>query len=133
MDSKYILGCEKVDAHHSVLIGLLEDLHTKLGTQNIYQADLTLAKNSLEKYAALHFAFEEQLMASANYVDLVQHKRQHDSFLPRISIMPDCADEDIRAQALDLVVALNSWLIRHIGTEDRRMIAWVKEYHPELL
>jgi hemerythrin len=79
----------------------------------------------LVDYTLSHFAFEESLMVDANYPFINGHKMVHKLFVKRVGdfqqrfkIGEDITDE--------LLIALKSWLINHIKSDDNDYAATVR-------
>ncbi len=71
----------------------------------------------------IHFANEEQYMASKKYKYLNYHKKQHENIISQINefitLIPSLPREQIDRKLLEYV---DIWLINHIICDDKRIV-----------
>lgn len=128
MHTDITLNCRKLDADHAEVLRLLNRLHEKIGLRSISQSDLDGFQSELAEYANSHFAFEESLMLECGYSHSAGHIAEHAEFRTRVSeIFKSNHGGDPRSKALDVVLALNSWIRNHITKEDRKLVAFLKQ------
>ena len=71
--SKYSVGVQRMDEQHTVLFGMLNDLHESMMKGQAKQIVGPLLKK-LAAYTQEHFTAEEGLMRTSGYAGLAQHR-----------------------------------------------------------
>lgn len=119
------LQVESLDAQHRTLFAWINRLW------DAYQADdraaLLAVLGFLCDYADLHFAEEEALMARTGYDQEQAHRGLHQQFrstVRRFALRLEGAPHSV---ALELLGYLRDWLVHHIGQEDRRLGAFLRD------
>lgn len=123
MDPQYKTGHEAIDAQHEKLIATIEELTNKVGSRTVSHADVEELHQFLLNYASIHFAFEEELMQKHSYPEYENHVTFHKQFSRRLANL-FAQGSDLNT-ALDVLVALNSWLMNHIKHEDKKVAQFV--------
>ncbi|MDR0569551.1 MAG: bacteriohemerythrin [Spirochaetaceae bacterium] len=115
---------------YSVKIPLIDEQHRELIklTNNLYEACIEgsdaaqeyfkeVIRKTLE-YVKFHFSAEERLLTNAKYPDLAVHKRQHESFVKKIT---EDAQKYEKGQAVAYVYVnyLKEWILNHIAVHDK--------------
>lgn len=122
---KYATGIPSIDQEHKGLFEIINNAY-KLAEEN-YSGDtydeIMLLIDQLEDYTRVHFAHEEEYMASTNYPHLDAQKRAHDSFLAKLEDKDIGENEtDRQAYLEDLLDFLFAWLSNHILKMDKGII-----------
>ena len=82
----------------------------------------------LMSYTNNHFIEEENLMVDYEYVDLLEHRRQHNYFVEEIYKLYLRSTENIDQELLvDLKVLIIKWLADHINLHDKKFIEAMRE------
>lgn len=111
------INLPEIDEQHMALFETINRLWTAVidaaGTDEIRQVI-----DELERYTLTHFTAEETLMRMSNYPRFEEHKKEHASFVGRLS------QEKLRLASgqpitLDMLHFLNEWLVRHICQSDK--------------
>lgn len=88
---------------------------------NAPPAEFNAVLDDLVCETALHFIYEESLMADACYPDLPLHKAEHEVLLKSAHMLQKkSASEAGRVTNSDALAFLWQWLTDHIGTADRQ-------------
>lgn len=122
------IGHDIIDEQHVQLFGLFDEL-VDGSTRGEAKETLIVLHDRLKEYAEVHFREEEALMQKANYPQLAQHKRAHDTFRNRLAEIR----QQINAQGPTLMTlietnkALVSWLVNHVKEVDQQFGAYLKE------
>ncbi|PKL08237.1 MAG: cyclic nucleotide-binding protein [Spirochaetae bacterium HGW-Spirochaetae-7] len=117
---EYAMGIAMIDGQHRGLVDCIDEVVARPG------ADIEIGLERIFMLFAEHFAFEEQLQASAAYPELAEHARAHERFLRDL--------DDYRGQVrsgLRLAIfseALKDYLIRHTLLMDRNYQPWVERF-----
>ena len=112
-----------VDEQHRRLVGLINILasYLSLGSDANHLNDVL---NELAAYADYHFKTEESIWQPAFKDDnwFVDHKRIHDSFLPKVlEIKKENQGGTLEKSLEEILKFLVNWLVYHIIDSDRRM------------
>ena len=114
-------GLASVDHEHESLIGLLNELHDRLGAAP-EPAEIEDFLGEVYARIAAHFALEERQMRTARYDEYAEHKRDHDRLLDEIrAIMDRQAAGGYDDYAQDLGRELRDWFVEHFRTKDPRL------------
>lgn len=113
----YQLGIDDIDEQHRALFNYIENLDTAIASGDrwlvVYQ---TLVE--LENWAKVHFAVEESLMRICRFPHLEKHIRQHGIFVAEVGQMKE--ETQTREISQKASKFLHSWLLQHIGVDDRK-------------
>jgi len=117
-EDRYSVGISLIDAHHKVLIRLINLLHQK---ENASKSECEAVLKIIYNYSVAHFKYEESLMISINYRDLVNHQEQHRIFLAEaLNRVQQWSQGNLPVKAIiDILVA---WLPKHILAVDHEYI-----------
>lgn len=113
-----------IDAQHKQIFDYINELDEAMKLHSREAVGHVL--DELTDYTVSHFAFEENLLAEADYEFQGSHKVIHDTFIKRISTyQQDHADgKDVAAQLHDMI---STWLYHHIKRDDMAYVAAVKD------
>ncbi|MDR3739023.1 MAG: bacteriohemerythrin [Terracidiphilus sp.] len=125
--SKYSVGVQSMDSQHTILFGILNDLHDAMmkGKARTVAGELL---RKLANYADEHFAAEEALMASAGYSNLAQHRILHRDLTKEVEEFVARYERGESTLNLHLLNFLRDWLTNHIEKEDHKYGAWMNEH-----
>jgi len=126
-NSRYSVGVKSLDGQHSVLFGLINDLHeAMLKGQAQSQTGPLLRK--LVDYTQTHFAAEEELMAAAKYPNLAEHRTKHDDLIKQVTDFALRFERGEIGLSLDLMNFLRDWLTNHIQKVDHDYAPWMNQH-----
>ncbi len=114
-------GVADVDHEHKELVGLINELHDKLGDE---ADDDTVAAFLGEVFARIsaHFALEESIMRKHEYDEYEAHKHDHEHLLDDIrDIMDDFEARRTTDYRAALSAAVRDWFVEHFKTKDARL------------
>jgi hemerythrin len=123
-NSKLDTGIDVIDDQHRRIVAYVNQLEeARLAGDRVALGEVI---EQLVDYTQSHFGFEEAMMEQANYKYLKPHQKVHELFIRRVTTFTVRAakGEDI---AEELQHTLTTWLINHIGSEDRDYAAPVKQ------
>ena len=115
------VGVPELDEDHKTLIQIINNLreHSE-GAAEAKKIGRCL--NALVRYAELHFAREERVMAACGYTALPDHHSEHESFVEEITRVarqfredPENSSELVGDRLQEF---LENWLIKHILVVD---------------
>ncbi len=132
------IGIEQIDQQHQQLFKEVNGFLDFLSANNL---ELTLKDELsfkiedlfyfLTDYFVTHFSDEEKMQKELGYPKYEEHKRVHNNFINEINQLKyKFLDEAESIQGLAEVIEDNvlHWLIKHIGSEDKK----IREYKDSL-
>ena len=126
-DNKYSVGVKSIDGQHSVLFGLINDLHAAMLKGEAQNVAGPLLKK-LADYTQTHFSEEERMMAASKYPDLVAHKAKHQELLRKVGEFAARFERNEVTLTLDLMNFLRDWLTNHIQKVDHAYSPWMTQH-----
>lgn len=126
-NSKYSVGVKTLDSQHTILFGLLNDLHAAMlkGQARILTGPLLL---KLVEYSHTHFATEERMLAAASYPGLAIHRLKHCELIKQVEEYAARFEKGEITLSLDLMNFLRDWLSSHIQKVDHEYSSWLNEH-----
>ncbi len=125
-EASYRLGIDEVDNEHIRFVDMLNHVYALLDENKQHKAAVYFS-NTLSNYIDEHLSNEEDFMRSFNYPDLEKHKIIHRRFQDTFATLKDkIKNDDGDALRKGLQIAF-SWLISHIGTEDKKYTNYYME------
>ena len=125
-DAKYSVGVTAMDAQHTVLFEILNQLYDAM-TARQDRAVLGDLLTRLSNFAHQHFAEEEQMMAAAQYPELEPHRVLHRDLLEKVEDFKLRLNRKELTISLHLLNFLRDCLTRHIQQVDHNYSAWMNE------
>jgi hemerythrin-like metal-binding protein len=126
-DSKYSVGVKSIDGQHTVLFGLVNDLHAAMMKGQAQSLTGPLLRKLVD-YTQIHFTAEERMLASAKYPRLTEHQVKHRDLIKQVGEFVARFERGEAAVNLDLMNFLRNWLINHIQKVDREYGPWLNEH-----
>ena len=125
-----LLGDDVLDLQHRELISIYNEFLTFLNEHGMEtvrtQSELHVILDKLIKYAGKHFAYEEQCMQQAGYLNLQHHQFEHNAIAEKLADY--CVEIFSRTNMIyDFVVFFESWIITHIKKSDFDFIISTKK------
>jgi hemerythrin-like metal-binding protein len=116
-----------MDSQHTVLFGILNDLHDAMMKGQAKQATGVLLRKLLD-YTRSHFTAEEAMMAASGYKGLGQHRAIHRELTKQVDEFAARYERGESAMNLQLLNFLRDWLTTHIQNEDQKYGPWMNEH-----
>jgi len=126
-NSRYSVGVKTLDSQHTVLFGLLNDLHTAMLKGQAQSLTGPLLRKLVE-YTHTHFSAEEQMMAAAKYPGLADHRIKHCELIQQIEEYYARFEMGEITLNLHLLNFLRYWLSNHIQKVDHEYGPWLNEH-----
>ncbi len=124
---KYFVGVKEMDNQHSVLVGILNELHAAMMEGQAKSVTGPLL-NKLLEYTRYHFASEEKILAATKYPLLMQQSIMHQKLTKRVVEFAERYERGEKNLSLDLMSFLRDWLSTHILKEDHQYGPWMNEH-----
>lgn len=125
--SKYSVGVQSLDSQHTVLFGILNDLHAAMLKGEAQAITGTLLRK-LADYTQNHFSAEERMMAAARYPGLEQHRALHRDLTRQVGEYIGRFERGEISVNLQLLNFLRDWLTNHIQKADHEYGPWLNEH-----
>ena len=113
------MGVKTIDQQHSVLFGIVNELHAAMMKGQAQTAAGPLL-DKLVKYTLEHFAYEERMMQAVNYPDLAAHRVHHAALIRQVSDFMARYKRGDHGLNIELLHFLSDWLTKHIKHEDKQ-------------
>ena len=126
-NSKYSVGVKALDSQHTVLFGILNDLHAAMMKGDAQSLTGPLLRK-LANYTKEHFAAEERMMTTAKYPGLDAHRNQHRDLNKQVAEYIGRFDRGEVTLNLHLLKFLRDWLTNHIQKVDCEYGPWLNEH-----
>lgn len=117
-DGSLSVGVHSIDAQHTVLIEILNELHDAMMRGEAKAVTGPLLKRLLA-YTREHFSEEEAMMEAAGYVGLEAHRAQHRELTRKVENYIMRFEVGESTVNLHLMNFLRDWLTHHIQKVDR--------------
>ena len=122
-DPNLELGYEIIDAEHRILHKLIVDFQEAV-IQNAPKEKLTQILEDVIRYAGLHFANEEKVMAEYHYPKLDEHAILHKELLARVK--DSCAQfQQDRLEVTHMYEFLLNWFAFHTSHQDKELVIYI--------
>jgi methyl-accepting chemotaxis protein len=118
-NQKMSVGVREIDEQHMKLVGMLNDLHGAMLSDQGKEA-LGAILDRLVAYAASHFAHEEKLFEQTGYPASAAHIAEHRALAERaLEIQAKHKAGVAGTLSMEVLTFLKTWLLKHIGGSDR--------------
>ena len=127
-DETLVLGLEEIDSQHRSIFDhfqtISEAVHNGAPTEVLEKLSVFLCE-----YAAIHFTAEEKIMAEYGYPEIEPQRHDHKEFTQDANRLKEALKKDgvTQEMAIETTGKLFRWIIRHIKTDDKKMVNYVKE------
>nr|WP_302597221.1 bacteriohemerythrin [uncultured Cellulosilyticum sp.] len=128
----YRIGVDIIDEQHKKLFDLAEEAEEMLELPEHSDKfdEIVEIVNELRDYVKYHFAEEEKILFEIQYSKFFKHKVAHNDFVDYIyKLDMDEIDRHQNDKILELLRALNDWLVEHVLVEDRQ---WSEVYKTKM-
>jgi len=125
-NSRYSVGVKVLDSQHTVLFGLLNDLHAAM-LKGQAQALTGPMLRKLAEYTRDHFSAEEKMMEAAKYPGLAAHRIKHRDLIKQVQDYGTRFERGEASLNLQLLNFLRDWLTNHIQKVDAEYGPWLNE------
>ncbi|MGA2352129.1 MAG: bacteriohemerythrin [Terracidiphilus sp.] len=126
-NQNYSVGVQKVDAQHTVLFDIINDLHAAMMKGQAQSLTGPMLRKLLD-YTNTHFKAEEAMMASSKYPGLAAHQVKHRELVKQVEDYVARFDKGEITLNLHLLNFLRDWLTSHIQKVDMEYSPWMKEH-----
>ena len=126
-NSNYSVGVKTLDGQHTVLFGILNDLHSAMMKGQAQSLTGPLLRKLVD-YTQTHFNAEEGIMATAKYPGLADHRAQHRELIKQVQDYSARFERGEITLNLHLLNFLRDWLSNHIQKVDHEYGPWLNDH-----
>jgi len=120
---------------HAYLFGILVACasivkNEKKHTPQKMDSEIKEVLEELLHYTKMHFSYEEKIMEKTEYPEIEQHKNVHKAFFQKTIELQTAftKKKDHKYEVgLELITFIKNWYFEHVATEDKKIVAHVKE------
>ncbi len=128
--SDIALGHTEIDEQHKRLLVLGEAVVEQLINSAEHRPGAVQLQVLID-FAQEHFVFEESLMHSVGYPEGAEHAKYHNSLLTELRTYCYRVQRGVHTNPVALIGFLWSWIVLHIDSADRNLVAWLKTLEPD--
>jgi len=118
-------GIAIIDAQHKRLVDIINEFNDALVAGRSDEI-MGAIFDELVAYTETHFGVEEKLMASHDYEDIENHRREHRVFTDQIKMDRDSFSTGAWSYEKKMRDYLRGWLVNHIAVSDRAYVPTLK-------
>ena len=118
-EDRYSVGIREIDTQHKKLIAMINDFYEGMKGGKTKEA-LSAIVDSLLKYAATHFGYEEMYFDKFGYPGTVEHKAIHKAFAEKVTEFKNRIDGGQLILSVEVTDFLKNWLVEHIMGTDQK-------------
>ncbi len=117
----YSVGVVSLDNDHKKLIAMINELYFAMQNDSAQKVVNSIIGEML-LYAKEHMSQEEDYMREANYLGLLEHRREHETFIAKALELKQRSEEEGFVLSLEVIMYLTDWLNDHILETDMKYI-----------
>lgn len=120
------VGIKELDDQHVKLIEITRDL--SVGVNSKFKVEAAeVAIEDYRAFAKTHFAYEERMMAEADFPGLNEHRLEHEQFFKDLDALEARLRGGDESASLALLEMAKVYLRDHIGTMDKAYTPFLKK------
>ena len=119
-------GITIIDSQHKRLVEIINDFADALEAGRSAEV-MGAILDELVAYTETHFSIEEKLMASHDYEDIANHRREHRVFTDQIKMDQYNFNAGAWKFEKKMLDYLRSWLVNHIAVSDQAYVPTLKD------
>lgn len=117
-DNKYLLDIKEIDEQHKTFFDLWHKGFNQVDAKDHQQVAEIIDK--LQEYIKVHFKYEEEMMANANYDDLSNHIQEHKFFIQRVDNLRQELSYNNPLLVEKTAMFMKKWFLGHIIQSDSK-------------
>ena len=121
------VGIQTIDNEHRELMDAINALCDAVSSGHGREKTSQLLHRLIE-CARAHFSSEEAILSAANYPELAEHSRQHQSLLEEVEELAGRFVQDGLILSGHSLTFLHYWFNDHLVNDDRLYTAWLKKH-----
>jgi hemerythrin len=125
-DDRYSVNIQLIDDQHKELINMTNSLYKGClsGDEAARSYFMETIRGTVD-YVKYHFSAEEKMLENVKYPDIVQHKREHESFIKQILEDVEKFQEGKKFVPNVFVRFLKDWILTHIAVQDKKYSEYI--------
>ena len=124
-NATYSVDIPSIDSQHQLLVSMIGQLQEAMLDGRAREVVVPLIA-AMNKYAAFHFGYEEELLAAHGYPDLKRHHEQHAILVDELGEIEQKYSSGRLNAGGPLLQFLRSWLVDHICDHDKEFSGFLK-------
>jgi hemerythrin len=126
-ESKYSVGVSILDNQHMILFDLMNELHNAMLKGKAHSLTGPILYKLLE-YANEHFSAEEEMLATAQYPGLADHRLKHQEIKKQVNDYTARMERGEITINIHLMEFLRDWLTDHLMKVDQEYSLWLHNH-----
>jgi hemerythrin len=126
-DRKYSVGVKALDDQHTILFDLMNELHDAMLKGKAHSLTSPILRKLLE-YATEHFSTEEEILATAQFPGLADHRIKHEELLSQINDYTARLERGEITINIHLMEFMRDWLTNHLMKVDQEYSFWLHDH-----
>jgi len=127
-DNKFSTGIEKIDAQHSHLFDLTNNLYNAcFDNEDVLETKFKEAMKQMVEYVHFHFEAEQKFLSAIRFPDYHNHKKQHDGLIKEILAAVKDYQQGKKHIPNNFVRTLKDWILSHIAFYDKAYSTYAME------
>ena len=118
-DASYSVNIAKIDQQHQKIVAMFKKLSGAIKRKN-QERIIPEVLRELDEYAEDHFNTEERLMRRHGYPDYETHKKEHDDFCLKVSVMYQDLMSGRKTVTDETLGFLEHWFLEHVKKTDKK-------------
>jgi methyl-accepting chemotaxis protein len=116
---KFSVKINEIDHEHKGIFDYMNKIHSAIKNSRP-SAELMKLLKDLYTWTDNHFAHEEKLMMSINYIDFDIHVKSHKDLLGNVRAIIEKIESGEEVNLIKVLIFLKEWLIKHILGMDQK-------------
>ena len=110
---------DSIDEQHKKLIDLINEFYENIQKRSNHE-NISALILGMKDYTIKHFQEEEKYMQQLDYQDYTSHKREHDTFLSKVTTLEEKFNGGKLIISFEITGFLKDWLKNHIQGVDKK-------------
>ncbi len=125
-NEKLSVKVAEIDQQHKMLIDMVNELNDAM-KQGKGKDVIGKIIDGLASYTVTHFSTEEKYFDQFGYPDTKNHKKEHATFVKKVSEFKDGFEKGKMSLTLNVMNFLSDWLKNHIMVTDKKYSQFFNE------
>lgn len=125
-DNSFSVNVLEIDGQHLKLVEMLNEIHDSIKQGKGSEVVGKIVDDMID-YTKIHFTTEEKYFAEYKYPASLEHIREHNDFVRRVSEFKKEADQGKHGLSIEVMLFLKDWLLNHIKVSDKQYSSFFNE------
>ena len=124
----FACGIKLVDEQHKGLIDLVNEMYSHVtGNEEQERKYFDKVIHKAVEYIKVHFAAEEKILRTTNFLGYIEHKKAHDNFILVVAQAISNFSSGKHISLYTFTKFLKTWILSHIAVMDKQYFAYLKK------